>query len=68
MLEVLMADWLDVGMTETLSNWDEDDENTDADDDKSLVRILVELEVVALPGCVLLSVEYWDDALLELEY
>jgi hypothetical protein len=58
MLEVLMADWLDVGMTETLSSWDEDDENTDADDDKSLVRILVELEVVALPGCVLLSVEY----------
>ena len=39
---------------------------TSDEDDKTLATVLVELSAVALPGCVLLSVEYWVSALLEL--
>jgi hypothetical protein len=51
-LEVPTADSLDVA--------------TSDEDDKTLATVLVELSAVALPGCVLLSVEYWVSALLEL--
>ena len=39
---------------------------TSDEDDKTLATVLVELSAVALPGCVLLSVESWVSALLEL--
>ena len=39
---------------------------TSDEDDKTLATVLVELSAVALPACVLLSVEYWVSALLEL--
>jgi hypothetical protein len=51
-LEVPTADSLDVA--------------TSDEDDKTLATVLVELSAVALPGCVLLSVEYWVSAPLEL--
>ena len=51
-LEVPTADSLDVA--------------TSDEDDKTLATVLVELSAVVLPACVLLSVEYWVSALLEL--
>jgi hypothetical protein len=55
-LDVLTPDSLDIGMTK-----DEDEGGG------TLVAMLVERSVVALPGCVLLLVESWDDALLDTE-
>jgi hypothetical protein len=56
-LDVLTPDSLDIGMTK-----DEDEGGG------TLVAMLVERSVVALPGCVLLSVESWDDVLLDSGY
>jgi hypothetical protein len=62
MLDVLTPDSLDVGMAEVL--WDSDEDEGGG----TLVTMLVECSVVALPGCVLLSVESWDDVLLDSGY
>ena len=68
LLDVLTSDSLedvvDAGMTEVISTPLDDDED---DDNETLVSVLVENSVVALLDSELLSVTYWDVALLTLD-